>query len=53
MPDAFDCCILIKLVILYFKILLGFKLLLWLWLIVVKKHTHGYNTLSAQEGTDV
>ena len=53
MPDAPDRCILIKLVILYFKILLSFKLLLWLWLIVVKRHAHGYSTLNAREETGV
>jgi hypothetical protein len=53
MPDAPDCCMLIKLAVLCFKILLGFELLLWLWLIVVKKHTYDYSILGACEGTSV
>jgi hypothetical protein len=53
MPDAPDCCILIKLTVLCFKILLSFELLLWLWLIVVKRHAHGCGTLSTCERTGV
>jgi hypothetical protein len=53
MPDALNRCILIKLVILCFKILSGFKLLLWLWLIVVKRHAYSCGTLGACEGTGV
>jgi hypothetical protein len=53
MPDAPDRRMLIKLAVLYFKILSGFELLLWLRLIVVEGHAHGRGTLGAQEGTGV
>jgi hypothetical protein len=53
MPDAPDRRMLIELAVLYFKILLGFKLLLWLWLIVVERYTYNRGTLGAREGTGV
>jgi hypothetical protein len=53
MPDALDRRVLIELAILCFKILSGFKLLLWLWLIVVKRHAYGRGTLGAREETSV
>jgi hypothetical protein len=53
MLDVSDCCILIKLAILCFKILSGFELLLWLWLIVVKRHAYSYSILGAYKGTDI
>jgi hypothetical protein len=53
MPDAPNCCMLIKLAVLCFKILSGFKLLLWLWLIVVKRHAYSHSTLGTCKETDV
>jgi hypothetical protein len=53
MPDSLNYCILIKLVILCFKILSSFKLLLWFWLIVFKRHAYSYGILGAYKGTGV